>query len=136
MNHEVPQSVILSCILLIFYILGKNISLNTLWSITVCPRSPLNIDLRDKGSFGSSFKYVNVKKSAMPCLRRLYSGLSLLRPGFDRGSIHVGFVVDKVALGQVYARVLRFSPVNFISPVPITWKNRKKINHLHHRVAE
>jgi hypothetical protein len=27
-------------------------------------------------------------------------------------SIHVGFVMDKVALGQVFLRVLRFSPVN------------------------
>jgi hypothetical protein len=27
-------------------------------------------------------------------------------------SIHVGFVADKVALGQVFFRVLRFSPVN------------------------
>jgi branched-subunit amino acid transport protein len=26
------------------------------------------------------------------------------------------FVVDKVALGQVFLRVLRFSPVNIISP--------------------
>jgi hypothetical protein len=31
--------------------------------------------------------------------------------------IHVGFVVDKVALGQVFPRVLRFSPVNFIPPM-------------------
>jgi hypothetical protein len=29
----------------------------------------------------------------------------------------VGFLVDKVALGQVFLRVLRFSPVNFIPPV-------------------
>jgi hypothetical protein len=29
----------------------------------------------------------------------------------------VGFVVDKVALEQVFPRVLRFSPVNFIPPV-------------------
>jgi hypothetical protein len=29
----------------------------------------------------------------------------------------VGFVVDKVALGQVFPRVLRFSPVNFFPPV-------------------
>jgi hypothetical protein len=29
----------------------------------------------------------------------------------------VGFVVGKVALGQVFPRVLRFSPVNFIPPV-------------------
>jgi hypothetical protein len=32
------------------------------------------------------------------------------------GSIHVGLVVDKVALGQVFLRVLRFSPVNIIPP--------------------
>ena len=38
-------------------------------------------------------------------------------PGFDPGSVHVGFVLDKVALGQVFPRVLRFSPVNFIPPV-------------------
>ena len=38
------------------------------------------------------------------------------RPGFDPGSVHVGFMVDKVALGQVLPRVLRFSPVNFIPP--------------------
>jgi hypothetical protein len=29
----------------------------------------------------------------------------------------VGFVVEKVALGQVFPRVLQFSPVNFIPPV-------------------
>jgi hypothetical protein len=28
------------------------------------------------------------------------------------GSIHVGFVVDKVTLGQVFLRVLRLSPAN------------------------
>jgi hypothetical protein len=30
------------------------------------------------------------------------------------GSIHVWFVVDNVALGQVFLGVLRFSPVNII----------------------
>jgi hypothetical protein len=40
----------------------------------------------------------------------------------------VGFVVDKVALGQVFSRVLRFSPVNFIPPVlHYKEKRRKKI---------
>jgi hypothetical protein len=38
---------------------------------------------------------------AVPWLRRLVVGLSPRRPWFDRGSVHVGFVVDKVALGQV-----------------------------------
>jgi hypothetical protein len=40
---------------------------------------------------------------------RLVAGLSPRRPGFDPGSVHMGFVVDKVALGQVFPRVLRFS---------------------------
>jgi hypothetical protein len=38
--------------------------------------------------------------------------------GFDPGSVHVGFVVDKVALVQAFPRVLRFPLVNFIPPVP------------------
>jgi hypothetical protein len=39
------------------------------------------------------------------------------RPEFVPESIHVGFVVDKVALGQVFLRVLRFSPVTIIPPL-------------------
>jgi hypothetical protein len=44
--------------------------------------------------------------------------------GFTPGSVHVGFVVDKVALGQAFLRVLRFllsisfhysSPCSFIA---------------------
>jgi hypothetical protein len=38
------------------------------------------------------------------------------KPGFAPGLIHVGFVPDKVALGQVFLRALRFSPVNIIPP--------------------
>jgi hypothetical protein len=34
----------------------------------------------------------------------------------DQVRARVGFVVDKVALGQVFLRVLRFSPVNIIPP--------------------
>jgi hypothetical protein len=52
----------------------------------------------------------------------------------DPGSVHVGFVVDKVALGQVFPRVLRFSPVNSIPPV-LHYKEKRKMNHLHHKVA-
>ena len=74
---------------------------------------------------------------AVPWLRRLVAGLSLRRPGFDPGSVHVGFVVDKVVLGQVFPRVLRFSPVNFIPPLlHYTEKQKKNTNHLHHRVAQ
>jgi hypothetical protein len=38
---------------------------------------------------------------AMPWHRSLVAGLSPRRPVFAPGTIHVGFVVDKVALGQV-----------------------------------
>jgi len=48
----------------------------------------------------------------VPWVRRLVAGLSPRRPGFASGSIHVGFVVDSVAQGQFFLRVLRFSPVN------------------------
>jgi hypothetical protein len=53
---------------------------------------------------------------AVPWLRRLVAGLSSRSPGFAPGSIHVGFVVDKVELRQDFLRVLRFSPVNIIPP--------------------
>jgi hypothetical protein len=54
---------------------------------------------------------------AVPWLRSLVAGLSPRRPGFAAGSIHVGFVVDKVALEQVFLRVLRF-------PLPISFHRR------------
>jgi hypothetical protein len=48
----------------------------------------------------------------VPQLRRLVIGLSLIRPE----SVHAGFMVDNVALGQVFLRVFRFSPVSIIPP--------------------
>jgi hypothetical protein len=47
-----------------------------------------------KGSISRNAK----KKMVVPWLRRLVVGLSPRRPGFNPGSVHVGFVVDKVAL--------------------------------------
>jgi hypothetical protein len=41
--------------------------------------------------------------------------------------IHVGFVVDNLALGQVFPRVLRLYPVNFIPPVLHYKEKRKKL---------
>jgi hypothetical protein len=63
---------------------------------------------------------------AVPWLRRLVAGLSPRRPGFDPASVHVGFVVDKVALRQDFPRVLRFSPVNLIPLVLHYLEKRKK----------
>jgi hypothetical protein len=38
----------------------------------------------------------------MPWLRRLVAGLLQRRPGFNPGPVHVGFVVEKVSLWQVF----------------------------------
>jgi hypothetical protein len=57
------------------------------------------------------------KRGAVPWLKRLVAGLSPWRPGFAPGSIHVGFVVDRVALWQVFLRVLRFTAANIIPPL-------------------
>jgi hypothetical protein len=54
---------------------------------------------------------------AVPWLKRLVPGLSPQRPGIAPGSIHVGFVLEKMALGQVFLRVLRLSPANIIPPL-------------------
>jgi hypothetical protein len=54
---------------------------------------------------------------AVPWLRRLVAVLSPRWPGFAPGLIHVGFVVDKVALGQDFLLILRF-------PVPVTFHRR------------
>ena len=59
----------------------------------------------------------NTRDLAVPWLRRSVAGLPPRRPGLDPGSVHVGFVVEKVALGQGFPRVFLFSPVNFIPPV-------------------
>jgi hypothetical protein len=41
-------------------------------------------------------------------LRREVAGFPTQRSGFEPGSGHVGFMVDKAAMGQVLLRVLRF----------------------------
>jgi hypothetical protein len=66
---------------------------------------------------------------AVPWLRRLVAGLPARRTRFDPGSIHVGLVVDKVALGQV------FPPEYFGFPLSVSF-HRCSITHLHHRVAQ
>jgi len=53
---------------------------------------------------------------AIPWLKRLVYGLSLCRPGFNLRPVLVGCMVDKVALGQVFAEYLLFSPVIVILP--------------------
>jgi hypothetical protein len=56
----------------------------------------------------------NWHRQAVPRLRRLVAGFTPRRPGFEPGSGHVGFMVDKVALGQVFSENFGF-PCQFAS---------------------
>jgi len=49
-------------------------------------------------------------------IRGVVAGLSLLSFGFDLRLVNVGFVVNKMALGQVFLRILGFSPVGNMPP--------------------
>jgi hypothetical protein len=50
----------------------------------------------------------------VPWLRQLVAGLSQQRPKFTPWSVHVQFVVYKVAMEQVYLQIFLFFPVKFI----------------------
>jgi hypothetical protein len=65
---------------------------------------------RNSGKW-SAFYWVSVSS----LLRRLVAGLSLRRRGFVPGSVHVGYVMDKVALTQFFfVWVLLFSLFHII----------------------
>jgi hypothetical protein len=50
--------------------------------------------------------YIHIK--AVSQLRRLVAGFPQRRPGFELRSDHVGFVVDKVKLEQVFSEYFGF----------------------------
>jgi hypothetical protein len=52
----------------------------------------------------------------VPQLRRLVEGFPTRRPGFEPGSGHVGFVVEKNCTGAGFLQVLRFSLPILIPP--------------------
>jgi hypothetical protein len=53
----------------------------------------------------------------LPWLRQLVAGLSKWRPGLDYKPVLVRFVVDKVALRQVFLLVFRLFLVSNIPPM-------------------
>jgi hypothetical protein len=55
----------------------------------------------------------------VPWLRPLVASLFTQRPLFNPGPVHVTFLVDRVALGQIFLQILPFSPVGFFLPVLI-----------------
>jgi len=70
-------------------------------------------DERPSPTTNNTFKRIFTKQ----CLQRLAVRLSMTRPGIHHRSIHVRFVVYKMALGQVFPRVRRLFPVSLIAPM-------------------
>jgi hypothetical protein len=60
---------------------------------------------------------------AVPQLRRSVAGFPQWRPGFEPRSGHVGFMIDKIALGQVFSEVLRL-------PLPFSFHRLLQFHHL------
>jgi hypothetical protein len=61
--------------------------------------------------------YPQNTQGAVPWFRQLVAGLSLIRASFNLRHVCVEFVVDKVALGHVFLRVIQFSPVRIVPPI-------------------
>jgi len=69
-----------------------------------------------------------LKLTVIKCLRRLAAGPTKRRPGFIPRSVHVGFMVDKPALGQAALPALPFSPVSIIPNTHLTDYDRRHIH--------
>ena len=59
-------------------------------------------------------------KLGRPWLTRLVSGLSSRKPGFSPSLVHLGFVVNNVAVENGFLRKLQFSPFSIILPTLYT----------------
>jgi hypothetical protein len=68
---------------------------------------------------------LNNEWRAMPLLRRSTAGFPQRRPGFESRSGRVGFVVDKVTLGQVHSEYFGF-PCQF---------SLHRLLHIHHHLS-
>jgi hypothetical protein len=67
-----------------------------------------------ENSFGTTHLTQLACLRKMTWIRWLVAGLSQRRPDFGLELVRVEFMVDRVALGQVFLRGLRLSPVNII----------------------
>jgi hypothetical protein len=58
-------------------------------------------------------------------LGSLVAGLSARKAGYDPGSVYLGFVVDRMALGQVFFPLGLRSPVSVFIPPLLHYKEKQ-----------
>jgi hypothetical protein len=71
------------------------------------------VNITDKIVFREGYSAIFLTDAYLHYLRWLVTGFPMQHPGSDPKSGHVGYVVDKVALGQVFSEYLDF-PCQFL----------------------
>jgi hypothetical protein len=69
---------------------------------------------------GPNVHHTDDRRMVVHWIRRLVVALSLRRIGFNSRTFHVGYGVDKVAMGQVFLRVLPLSAVSIVPQILLT----------------
>jgi hypothetical protein len=83
----------------------------------------LHSPIRLHGTVRDNFAFYLYKHKVGPC--HIVTSFPQRRPGFEPRSDHVGFVVEKVVLGQVFSEYFSF-PCQF---------SFHRLLHTHHRVS-
>jgi hypothetical protein len=111
-SHDFPQS------------LRENVNLAPRWDHDRPLSDPFPFQQSSHHPMQCSVDTCRVVKAA-PYLRRLVAGFPPRRPGFDPRSNHVRFVVNKVALEQVFFQYLGFT----------CWFSFHRLLHTHHLLS-
>ena len=102
-------------------------SLILIWAPWLFSGYEVRFSSKSQSSSTTAFAFQIIATSFLPFFLPFLSStqhllsytLSLRRPWFDSGSVHVGFMVEKVAMGQVFLLVLRNSLVAIIHPCSV-----------------
>jgi hypothetical protein len=96
LNYEVPKyDIFFSVIFILLHLIQNTFFVNS-------------CDICETQFHTHTEKQKKIFRLAAPQLKRLVAGFPPRRPGFDPGSGQVGYVVDKVALRQVFSEYFGF----------------------------
>jgi hypothetical protein len=120
MHQQFMKDIIIYLNGVLFVIVVSCMTSVIIWLVAMVP-----IDLFTTLNISDSCWQLTSTVLAVPQLRQLVFGFPPWRPGFEPKSGHVGFVVDKVALGQVFCEYVGF-PCQFLF---------HRLLHIHHHLS-